>query len=141
MPGILPKSPVSCPQTPGPDTDFGIAPAFVPGSSPTPYGKDVVVISQKNGNLYAMSAQAGQIFWSTVTSPDGIGGGLSWGIAVDDCRVYFTAINSLDVPWQLQPSNQTVDRSEYGAESLSNGTILWEIATPLDGVAYGPPTL
>lgn len=66
---------------------------------------------------------------------------MSWGIAVDDCRVYFTAINSLDVPWQLQPSNQTVDRSEYGAESLSNGTILWEIATPSDGVAYGPPTV
>jgi hypothetical protein len=66
---------------------------------------------------------------------------LSWGIAVDDSRVYFTAINSLDKVWQLEPLGQPVTRSAYGAASLSNGTLLWGTASPSNGVAYGPPTV
>ena len=139
--GILPKNPASCPETPGPDADFGMAPTFVPGSPSTPYGKDTVVLGQKNGILHAMSAQAGELFWSTATSPGGVGGGLSWGIAVDNSRAYFTAINSLDQTWLLQPSSQTANKSGYGAVSLSNGTLLWEVATPSNGVAYGPPSV
>jgi hypothetical protein len=38
-------------ETPGPDADFGMAPSFVPGSRSTPYGKDTLVVGQKNGNL------------------------------------------------------------------------------------------
>ncbi|KAF4624925.1 hypothetical protein G7Y89_g13243 [Cudoniella acicularis] len=141
FPGVSPQQKALCPEIPGLDTDFGMAPAFVPGSPSSPYGRDTVVIGQKNGNLYAMSAQAGQLFWSTTTSPDGIGGGLSWGIAVDDSRVYFTAINSAESMWRLQPSNQTTNRSAYGAASLATGALLWETATPLNGVAYGPPSI
>jgi outer membrane protein assembly factor BamB len=118
-----------------------MAPVFVPGSRSTPYGKDALVVGQKNGNLYAMSAEAGELFWATATSPGGAFGGLSWGVAVDDSQVYFTAINSIEKAWQLEPSGQTVIRSAYGAASLSNGSLLWETGSPLNGVAYGPPTV
>jgi hypothetical protein len=138
---FLPRNPVTCPETPGPDADFGMAPTFVPGSPSTPYGKDTLVVGQKNGNLYAISAQSGELFWATATSPGGGFGGLSWGIAVDDSRIYFTAINSREEAWQLDPSGQTVTRSAYGAASLLNGSLLWETGTPLNGVAYGPPTV
>ena len=75
-------NPLNCPPSPGQDADFGMAPSFVPASESTPFGKDVVVVGQKNGNLYAVSAQTGELFWATATSPDGEGGGLIWGIAV-----------------------------------------------------------
>ncbi|ORY04447.1 quinon protein alcohol dehydrogenase-like superfamily [Clohesyomyces aquaticus] len=131
--GLFPQNKTLCPQIPGEDTDFGMAPTFVPGSASTPYRKDVVVVGQKSGILYAFSAQAGQLFWSTATGPGGLGGGLSWGIAVDDTRVYFTQINTQEVDWQIQPSNLTINRSAYGAVSLASGDILWETASPAAG--------
>jgi len=120
----------------------GMAPVFVPGSDSTPYHKDIVVVGQKNGNLYAMSAQAGELFWVTPTSPGAPTGDLSWGIAVDDGRVYFTVINILGDTFTLEPSGKTANRSAHGAASLLNGTLLWEVPTPgVGGVAYGPPTV
>ena len=132
----------NCPYTPGPDADFGMAPTFVPGSAGTPYGKDTVVVGQKNGNLYTLSAQAGRLFWSTITSPDGAAGGLIWGIAVDDTQVYFTAVNFNGVAWQLQPSNRTIRNSAFGSASLANGTLLWETQSlPTTSLSLVPPSV
>ena len=75
-------NPSNCPPSPGQDADFGMAPSFVPASESTPFGKDTLVIGQKNGILYAIGAQTGELFWATATSPDAEGGGLIWGIAV-----------------------------------------------------------
>ena len=75
-------NPLNCPRSPGQDADFGMAPSFVPASESTPFGKDTLVVGQKNAILYAISAQTGELFWATATSPDGEGGGLIWGIAV-----------------------------------------------------------
>ena len=75
-------NPLNCPPSPGEDADFGMAPSFVPASESTPFGEDTLVVGQKNGNLYAISAQTGKLFWATITSPDGTQGGLFWGIAV-----------------------------------------------------------
>src|SRR3569833_597775 len=88
-----------------------------------------------------MSAADGHILWATSTSPKGITGGLSWGIAVDDSKVYFTAINADFKTWQQQPSGQTVNRSAYGAVSLSTGAIHRETVVPMYGVALGPPSV
>lgn len=122
--------------------DFGMAPAFIYGSEAnTPNKQDTVVVGQKNGNLYALSAADGSTFWATVTSPDGTEGGLAWGVAVDDVAVYFTAINYNAVPFQLQPPNITINNSAYGAASLSNGTLLWETAVPKGGISFSPPSV
>jgi outer membrane protein assembly factor BamB len=129
-------NPQNCPPSPGPDADFGMAPAFVPN----PHG-DVVVLGQKNGVLYSLSAQTGELIWSTQATPDGVGGGLSWGVAADNSRVYFTAINSGNVTWQLLPSNSTIQNSAYGAASLATGKLLWETQTPDNNVAFGPPSV
>jgi len=139
--GAVPRNSTLCPFNPGPDADFGTAPTFVPGSTSTPYGKDTVVIGQKNGELHALSAQAGTPFWSTVTSPDGSGGGLIWGIAVDESRVYFTAANTGLQTWQLQPSNQTISNSGFGAASLVDDSLLWEIVSPMDSNSVVPPSV
>lgn len=132
-----------CPGIPGPDSDFGMAPTFVPGSNSgsSCSAADKLVIGRKNGDLYGISAKDGNVLWATSTNPGGITGGLSWGIAADASRAYFTAINSGYQTWQLQPSGQTIDRSAYGALSLSDGAIIWQTAVPMDGISLGPPTV
>ena len=138
---IAAKNPQNCPPSPGPDADFGMAPAFVPSNHRSNPQGDVVVLGQKNGVLYSLSAQTGQLIWSTQATPDGVGGGLSWGVAADNSRVYFTAINSGNFTWQLLPSNETIQNSAYGAASLATGKLLWETQTPQNNVAFGPPSV
>jgi len=133
--------PQLCPYRPGPDADFGMAPTFIPASAYTPHEMDTLVIGQKNGNLYALGAQTGKVFWATVTCPDGNVGGLSWGIAVDDSRVYYTAINSDLKTFRLQPDGPTINSSAFGAASLTDGSILWETPSPNGTFAISPPTV
>ena len=123
LPGAsAPGNQNNCPPSPGPDADFGMAPAYVLGSSAkTPGGNDTVVVGQKNGNLYAISAVDGSVSWATATSPDGVAGGLSWGIAVDSSQVYFTAINFGQFKWKIVPSGKTIHNSAWGAANLADG--------------------
>jgi glucose dehydrogenase len=131
--------PVSCPGTPGPDYDFGMAPAFVPGKGKK--GQDVVTLGQKSGFLFSLAADTGDVQWSVATSPGGSLGGLSWGVAVDDQRIYFTGINAVNKPWRLQPANNTVvTNSVFGAASLADGKLLWEVPARNNDSAYTPPT-
>ncbi|KAK9481461.1 hypothetical protein V1527DRAFT_147759, partial [Lipomyces starkeyi] len=73
--------------------------------------------------------------------PGSGGGGLSWGIAVDDRQVYFTAINAFQATWKLQPLNVTIHNSAYGAAKLADGSLLWETQTPQDSLALSPPSV
>ncbi|KAL8768227.1 MAG: hypothetical protein Q9209_005456 [Squamulea sp. 1 TL-2023] len=123
-------NPGACPPDPGPDADFSMAPTFVPGSASTPSNEDTLVIGQKNGNLYALSASDGKLFWALATSPDGLLGGLIWGLAVDATAIYYTAVNQLRKPWRLQ-NGTSLSNSAFGAASLKTGVIRWE--TPLPG--------
>ena len=91
-------NPLGCPPSPGPDADFGMAPSFVPASEYTPFGKDTLVVGQKNGNLYAIDAQTGELFWATATSPDGDVGGLIWGLAVGT-PFFFKVVSDYPMLW------------------------------------------
>ncbi|KAL8861872.1 MAG: hypothetical protein Q9178_001741 [Gyalolechia marmorata] len=133
-------NPGACPSNPGPDADFGMAPTFVPGSASTPSNEDTLVIGQKNGNLYALSASDGKLFWAVATSPTGITGGLIWGLAVDDTAVYYTAVNTERKLWKLK-SGISISNSAFGAASLSDGTILWETPSPQNSTTQVPPTV
>jgi outer membrane protein assembly factor BamB len=139
----IPRNTTNCPQTPGPDADFGLAPTFIPASlgASTPQGKDTLLAGQKNGILWALDAETGDTLWSTPTSPGGNSGGISWGIAADKQRVYFNAINSASEPWTLQPSGVATTGSGYGAVDMATGRIVWETSAPGDGLAFGPPSV
>ncbi|KAL8820388.1 MAG: hypothetical protein Q9223_001378 [Gallowayella weberi] len=136
-PGLNPSA---CPDNPGPDADFGMAPTFVPGSKATPSQKDTLIIGQKNGNLYALSASDGRLCWAVATSPTGVGGGLIWGVAVDSTAVYYTAVNSLRTAWKLK-NGTSLSNSAFGAASLTDGKILWETPAPANGSTAVQPTV
>lgn len=132
-----------CPDRPGPDADFGMAPTFVPaalGDGTT--GKDSLVIGQKSGNLYNFDAVTGDITWHVLTSPKSNVGGLSWGLAVDDTQVFYTGINYGSANWTLQPQQQvTVNYSAFGAANLKTGAINWEVPCPESSHSYAPPVV
>ncbi|KIW00190.1 uncharacterized protein PV09_08230 [Verruconis gallopava] len=136
-----------CPDRPGPDADFGMAPTFVPaalGDGTT--GNDTVVIGQKSGNLYSFNAVTGDVQWSIITSPDsgttGGPGAMSWGMATDDKSIYFTAINFGAVNWTLQPGNgPQINNSAWGAANLKTGALEWEVPVPDLQLAYTPPAV
>ncbi|KAM7193225.1 Quinonprotein alcohol dehydrogenase-like superfamily [Rhypophila sp. PSN 637] len=128
----------NCPaQPPGRDADFGMAPTFV--SKRTSDGKlhqDVVVVGQKTATIFAFSAANGDPVWTSDVSRMR-GGGISWGIAVDSERVYYTLPYSrFDVPFNTSTSI-------YGAASLRNGSVLWETRANIsvNAVALQPPTV
>lgn len=133
-------NPGACPPNPGPDADFGMAPTFVPGSTSTPFEDDTLIIGQKNGNLYALSASDGTLYWALATSPTGTTGGLIWGVAVDDTAVYYTAVNSQRTPWKLQ-NGTSLSNSAFGAATLKNGTLLWETPSPGNSTTAVQPTV
>ncbi|KAL8298354.1 hypothetical protein RB597_006803 [Gaeumannomyces tritici] len=133
-------APGTCPETPGPDADFGMAPTFVPGSPETPAGQDIIVAGQKSGKLYALYAQTGTVAWAIQTGPGGLEGGLTWGVAVDDKAVYFTNTNSDRKPFTM-PDGQVISNSAFGAASLKDGRILWLTPAPDNHDSFVAPTV
>ena len=133
-------NPGACPANPGPDADFGIVPTFVPGSRNTPSGEDTLIIGQKNGNLYALAASDGTLYWAVATSPDGLFGGLIWGLAVDASSIYYTAVNSERKPWKLG-NGTALSNGAFGAAALADGKILWETPVPRNSTSLVQPTV
>ena len=76
---------VNCPPTNGPDYDFGSSALLVHA----PNGKEILVAGQKSGVVYAFDPDAkGKILWQTRVGKGGINGGVQWGMASDNQKVY-----------------------------------------------------
>ena len=74
----------NCPETQGPDFDFGASPML----TTTPSGRDLIVVPQKSGVLYALDPDAaGQIVWQYRFGQGSALGG-QWGAATDGRLVY-----------------------------------------------------
>ncbi len=113
----------NCPETRGPDLDFGTSPALR-----TVGGKDVVVVGQKSGILWAFDPDdKGKILWQTRIGRGGALGGIEWGHAVDDNRAY-AAISDL-------PRGPGL----LSAVDLKTGEKLWTKLTPDTGCKPGTP--
>lgn len=134
-------NPSNCPPSPGPDADFGMAPSFIPGGKGTPQGKDTVVVGQKNGNLYAFDAKSGALFWVNPTSPDGITGGLIWGLAVDDTAIYYTAVNAGQISFRPTGASANITNSVFGAANLADGKNLWQTPVPGNEFSESVPSV
>jgi hypothetical protein len=133
----------NCPAIPpGTDSDFGMAPSFVP-TRVSGLEEDVVVVGQKNGVIYMFRAADGGIVYArnVVTSGEGggvgPGGGISWGVAVDDERVYFT------LPYSSFAGGFNVSSSVYGALALRSGAEEWRTLANLrsNSIALTAPTV
>ncbi|KAK3693164.1 quinon protein alcohol dehydrogenase-like superfamily [Podospora appendiculata] len=129
-----------CPNTPGPDADFGMAPTFIPGGGKR--GNDILVVGQKNGIMHSLDAATGKVEWSTAGGPGSVAGGVVWGIAADASRAYFNEANPFNAPWKPQPQNSTViTAGAYGAIDIKTGAILWQTSVGGNFTASNAPTV
>jgi len=92
--------------------------------------RDMVGIGEKSGVYWAFDARTGELLWATLVGHGDDPGGIQWGTAVDDERIY-AAIghNQRRVPYQL-PSGETITGGSWAALDPSSGHILWQVPDP-----------
>jgi polyvinyl alcohol dehydrogenase (cytochrome) len=84
----------NCPDTNGPDFDFGSPPMLVRTST----GRDLIVIGQKSGIGFALDPEKnGEGVWEYRAGRGGVLGGIEWGSATDAERAYF-AVSDITLP-------------------------------------------
>jgi polyvinyl alcohol dehydrogenase (cytochrome) len=66
------------------DADFGASTVLVS----RPGGRDIVLAGQKSSTLFALDPDTGRVIWSRNFGPGSIAGGIHWGLAYDDTRVF-----------------------------------------------------
>ena len=113
--------PDNCPEEDGPDYDFGAATLI----ATTKEGQDLVVGGQKSGLVHAIDADTGKLKWSTRVGRGGIQGGVHFGIAADDKRVYVPISDMADGVSYPDP-----DRPGVHALDIETGEALWYARSP-----------
>jgi polyvinyl alcohol dehydrogenase (cytochrome) len=115
----------NCPVPSSPDFDLG-------GSGPNLVG-NIVGFGQKSGIFWALTADDGNIVWSTPVGPGASLGGIEWGTATDGKRIYVAIANSDHLPYTLVPSGQKITWGAWSALDVATGKILWQTADPTPG--------
>jgi polyvinyl alcohol dehydrogenase (cytochrome) len=106
----------NCPETNGPDVDFGSPPIL----ATTADGRDLIVIGQKSGVGWAFDPDKnGDVVWQYRAGDGGALGGIEWGSAADGTRAYF-AVSDITRP---KPGG-------LHAVSLATGERVWVAAPP-----------
>lgn len=99
-----------------PDFDFGGSAVLTETSS----GRDLIVIGQKSGVVWAIDPDTQELVWSNRVGRGSASGGIHWGVAVDGERVY--------VPINDRPGGPN-DHPAWGpglhALDLDTGESLW----------------
>ena len=132
---------VNCPQSKGPDFDFGSSPILVD----LPGNRRALVAGQKSGVVHAVDPdRQGKILWQTRIGAGGVLGGIEWGSAADSEKVY-AALSDLSV--QVVPAGTPgsqpfadmslrLDSKAGGglfALKLTTGEIVWKTSPPACG--------
>jgi polyvinyl alcohol dehydrogenase (cytochrome) len=118
-----PSGKANCPEEKGPDYDFGTSPALR-----TVGGKDVIVVGQKSGILWAFDPDnKGKVLWQTRLGKGGALGGIEWGHAADDKNAYAAISDRGKAPGSVS------------AVDMKTGDKLWTTMTPDTGCKPGSP--
>jgi len=81
----------NCPDSDGPDLDFGQPPILVS----LPNGKRALVIGQKSGVAHAIDPdRQGEVLWQMRVGKGGVLGGIQWGSAADE-KIMYVALSDI----------------------------------------------
>jgi len=117
----------NCTQTPiGPDMGFGQQPKLVRNAKLANGERDDVVVGgNKDGRLFGLDPATGRKIWETNVDPGGVYGGLQFGLATDDGKVFFGTTNSRnmgrDVRTPYVPVTRFLDINGFTALGLKTG--------------------
>ncbi len=129
IPGFPPDN---CPESPGPDWDFGTG-AQLLSIRVDGRRRRVVGAGQKSGQYWLLDAATGEVLWSASVGPGGINGGIQWGTATDGRRIYVAEANFERLTHTL-PDGQTITSGSFAALDAATGAILWQVPDPTDGI-------
>jgi outer membrane protein assembly factor BamB len=102
----------NCGLTPiGPDMGFGQQPKLVRNVKLDGERRgDIVVGGNKDGRLFGLDPDTGRKIWETNVDPGGVYGGLQFGLAADDGKVFFGTTNSSNMGRDINTPYVPVDR-------------------------------
>ena len=87
-----PAARANCPESDGPDVDYGSSPVLVTGLD----GEDLLLAGQKSGVMYGIRPEDGAIVWETRVSDGGLLGGIEWGFATDGDQVFASISDAME---------------------------------------------
>ena len=111
----------NCPDPPGPDLDFGMAPMLVT----RPDGREILVAGQKSGMVWALDPDdGGALLWSTAVGKGSALGGIHWGMASDGRYAYAPVADRDAVVVDVNPE-RALSPGLYALD-LMTGEVVWE---------------
>jgi polyvinyl alcohol dehydrogenase (cytochrome) len=128
---------LNCPDTPGPDFDFGDSPILRTLAS----GKRALIAGQKSGVVHALDPdQQGEILWQSRIGKGGALGGIQWGPAADRDTVY-AALSDFGIA--ISDASRIAANEGYGPDpniggglfalKLATGEKIWDTPSPGKG--------
>ena len=109
----------------GPDFDFGASPILRSLSAT----RDILVVGQKSGVAYGLDPdREGAVVWQFRVGQGGALGGIEWGMAADEERVYVPVSDVLGPPR---------DAGGLFALGLGGGQKVWQAPAPALGCTDG----
>ena len=124
----------NCPDSNGPDLDFGQPPILVS----LPNGKRALVIGQKSGVAHALDPdQQGEVLWQRRLGNGGPLGGIQWGSAADQDQIYaalsdigFHVLSNPNAPGGFTTELDPGKGGGLFALRLLTGEQVWRTAPP-----------
>jgi polyvinyl alcohol dehydrogenase (cytochrome) len=117
--GCVTPTPANCPETKGKDFDLGTPPLLRPLAG----GQSLLLVGAKSGVLYALDPRKqGAIVWQSRIGSGGPQGGIMWGNAADDKRVYVARSD-----WD--PGKPDAGGGMYGLD-IATGKTVWTTPAP-----------
>ncbi|MFI5155886.1 MAG: PQQ-binding-like beta-propeller repeat protein, partial [Chitinophagales bacterium] len=114
----------NCPEIPGPDLDFGMAPIMTKRSD----GRDILVAGQKSGLVHALDPGTGKLIWKERIGKGGALGGVHWGMATDGKYIY--AANADNIIAIDKKDSSIVASPGLYALDINSGKLIWKTPTP-----------
>jgi polyvinyl alcohol dehydrogenase (cytochrome) len=91
--------------------------------------QDVVGSGQKAGIYWAFDRDTGRELWHTKVGPGSVLGGIEWGTAVDDNRIYAPIANPFSLPYAA-PDGTAIRGGSWAGLDRGTGRILWQTQVP-----------
>ena len=110
-----PEDRVTCPDSEGPDYDFGSSAVLTTLENEQP----VLLAGQKSGVLFAMNPEDGRVIWETRVGDGGVLGGIEWGFATDGRVAYVSLSSALE--------KGPGEAGGLAAVRVEDGEILWNV--------------
>lgn len=119
----------NCPESSGPDFDFGTSPILVTLSN----GRRALIAGQKSGVVHAVDPDKdGEVIWQVRVGKGGTLGGIEWGSATDESNVYvaLSDIGRIVVPGSFPTEADPKQGGGMFALNLEKGERVWYTPPP-----------